>query len=157
MKIIVVADTHKDLEKYSNVVANNDADCYIHLGDGALEFADVAKLNPKKEFVLVRGNCDYCEASLRHVLSVGKFKIYCVHGHEQNVSQGIDTLIAEAKERGCNIVLYGHTHLYKTDYIDGIYVMNPGSLGAPRGKNNPSFGTLEITDDGKVRMDIVAY
>lgn len=157
MKIVVVADTHKDYEKYATVVESNDADLYIHLGDGVHEFADVAKQNPDKKFVFVKGNCDFCEASSYQVLKIGKCKIYCVHGHEQNVSQGLDEMIKQAKKKGCNIALYGHTHFFRTDVVDGIYVMNPGSLSSPRGHNRPSYGIIEIDKEGTVKMNIVAY
>ena len=157
MKIVVVADTHKEFERYSTVVENNEADLYIHLGDGVHEFTDVAKANPQKKFVFVKGNCDFCEASTSQILKIGKCKILCVHGNEQNVSQGLHDLIKLAKKKGCNIALYGHTHFFKTDLVDGVYVMNPGSLSSPRGHNRPSYGVIEIDTEGTVKMNIVAY
>ena len=157
MKIIVVADTHKDFDRYNEVVTRTSADLYIHLGDGVHEFADVAEQNPDKKFVFVKGDTDFCKASSYQVLKLGNFKIFCAHGHEQSVSTGLQTLIEQAKKNECNIALYAHTHLFKTDTIDGIYVMNPGSLSSPRGHNHPSYGVIEIGDDGTVKMDIVAY
>ena len=157
MKIIVIADTHRNFDKYNEVVENNPADYYIHLGDGVNEFADVAKAHPNKAFVFVKGEDDFCTASSKQLLKLGKCRIFCAHGHEQNVTDGLDEIIAEAKAAECNILLYGHTHVYKTERIDGIYVMNPGSLGTPRGKNAPSYGVLELNEDGQVNMQIVAY
>ena len=157
MKIVVVADTHKKFEIYNEVVEKNPADYYIHLGDGVNEPADVAKSHPDKDFVFVKGECDFCNASAKQLLKVGKCRIFCAHGNEQNVTDGLGEIIAEAKTSDCNIILYGHTHVYKTDKVDGIYIMNPGSLGSPRGKNSPSFGILEINEEGQVNMKIVAY
>ncbi len=157
MKIIVVSDTHMNLEKYSSLVTSTDADLYIHLGDGIHEFTDVAKQNAEKRFVFVKGEDDLCEASTFRILPIGGCRIFCTHGHEQDVISGLDEFIDQAKANQCNIALYGHTHLFKTALIDGIYVMNPGSLSSPRGKNNPSYGVLEISDDGTVSMNIVAY
>lgn len=157
MKIIVVSDTDKDYERYNNVVMRTDADCYIHLGDGAHEFADVAQNYPKKEFVFVKGDCDFCEASETQVLTVGKYKLFVTHGDRFDVSRGLNKLVAAAKNEECNIALFGHTHVYRTEYIDGIYLMNPGSLGCPRGHNKPSYGIIEINDAGAVKMNIVAY
>lgn len=157
MRIIVVADTHKEFEIYNEVVEKNPADYYIHLGDGVNEFADVAKSHPEKAFVFVKGECDFCTASSKQLLKLGKCRIFCAHGYEQNVTGGLDVIIEEAKAADCNILLYGHTHVYRAEKIDGIYVMNPGSLGSPRGKNSPSYGILEISEDGQVNMQIVAY
>ena len=54
MKIIVVADTHKDYKKYKAIVEkNSDADLFIHLGDGEHEF--VEERVPRKEFHLRSG------------------------------------------------------------------------------------------------------
>ena len=83
-------------------------------------------------------------------------KILCVHGHEHHVHQGLDTLISVAKQNGCKIALYGHTHLYRTELIDGIYVMNPGSIDSPRDKRPPSYGIITIDDNKKITMNIVA-
>jgi predicted phosphodiesterase len=54
-------------------------------------------------------------------------------------------------------VLFGHTHIYRTERIGSLYVMNPGSLDRPRGGNKPTYGTINIADDGGVSMNIVAY
>lgn len=157
MKLIVIADTHKDYERYNNIVTKNAADLYIHLGDGINEFSDVAKENPNKEFAFVKGENDFCEASLTRVIQVKNCRIFCAHGDTFDVSDGLKKIIAAAKAENCSIILYGHTHLYKAELIDGIYVMNPGSLGTPRGHNKASYGVLEIGDDSSVKMNIVAY
>jgi hypothetical protein len=56
----------------------------------------------------------------------------------------------------CKIALFGHTHIYRTDCIDGMYVMNPGSIDRPRGRNPASYGVIEISGEGKVSMNIMA-
>ncbi len=157
MRIIVVADTHRNFERYNNIVDKNEADLFIHLGDGSNEFADVAKLHPNKKFLFVKGEGDFCEASLSRTIELEKCKLFCTHGHLYDVSDGLEKAITAAKEEGCNILLYGHTHLYRAELIDGIYVLNPGSLGIPRGHNKPSYGVLDISAEGKVEMNIVAY
>ncbi len=157
MKIIVVADTHKDYKKYKAIVEkNSDADLFIHLGDGEHEYIDVKNEFPEKNFIFVQGNCDFGNYKLSEVVEAGDYKIFCTHGHEYNVQGGLDALISEAKAHDCRIALFGHTHMYRTEHTDGIYVMNPGAVDSPRGKNKPSYGVININDAGKLTMNIVA-
>ena len=157
MKIIVVADTNKDYHKYKAVVEKNlDADMFIHLGNGEHEFADVKAEHPELDFHYVGGDCDYGKHKMLEVIEAQGYKILCVHGHEHNVQGSLDPIVNEAKQRGCKVALYGHTHMYRTEVIDGVYVMNPGSIDSPRGKNKPSYGVINIDKNGKLLMSLVA-
>ena len=44
------------------------------------------------------------------------------------------------------MLLYGHTHNAFTDYEEGLYMMNPGSLNGWQA----TYGTLDITPQGIV-------
>lgn len=157
MKIVVVADTHKDYKNYRAVVEkNDDADLFIHLGDGEHEYLDVKREFPDQKFVFVQGECDFGSYPPLEVVEAGGYKIICVHGHEFNVQGGLDPLIAEAKQRDCRVALFGHTHMYRTECIDDVYIMNPGAIDSPRGKNKPSYGIITIDGTGKLKMNIVA-
>ncbi len=157
MKILVVADTHKNFEALDVCVKNNlDADIIIHLGDGEHEFNDIRKMYPEKAMIYVKGNTDFGTYEETHVAKIGGYKIFCCHGHTMGVHDGLERLVSVAKENGCNIALYGHTHLYKTELIDGVYVMNPGSLDSPRNHNKPTFGVIELSEEGQIKMNILA-
>ncbi len=41
---------------------------------------------------------------------IGKYKVLLTHGHYYNVSTGPAYLKQEARERGFDIVMFGHTH-----------------------------------------------
>lgn len=158
MKILVVADTHKNFEVLDLCVKNNpDADMIIHLGDGEHEFDDIQRMYPTKAMIYVGGNTDFGNHENTHIAKVGEYKIFCCHGHMHGVHEGLATLVTAAKNTGCNIALYGHTHLYRTEVVDNVYVMNPGSLDSPRNRNKPTFGLIEITDDKRIKMNIVAF
>ena len=73
----------------------------------------------------------------------------------QDVHSGLDRLVAEAKLNDCRIALYGHTHLYRTENIDGVFVMNPGSLDSPRNHNAPTYGVIELSSSGEIGMKII--
>ena len=157
MKILVVADTHKNFEVLDLCVRKNpDADMLIHLGDGEHEFNDIRSQHPEKAMIYVRGNCDFGNHEEVHVAKVAGYRIFCCHGHTLGVHDGLNDLVASAKKNKCNIALYGHTHLYKTEVIDGVFVMNPGSLDSPRNHNKPTFGVIELDEDGKIKMNILA-
>ena len=158
MKIIVVADTHKDYKKYKAIVEKNiDADLFIHLGDGEHEFADVKNEFPEKNFIFVQGNCDFGSYKLLEVVEAQGYRILCVHGHEYNVQGGLDALISEAKAHNCTIALYGHTHMAHDEYIPAdpgkhdskpLWILSPGSVSKPRDSMLPSFGILDLTEKG---------
>ncbi|HCF82883.1 MAG TPA: YfcE family phosphodiesterase [Ruminococcaceae bacterium] len=156
MKILVVSDTHKNYQALKAVVDKVDFDILVHLGDGEHEFNDIRRLYPDKGMIYVGGNCDYGQHELSHVAKIGGVKIFCCHGHTFGVHDGLEHLAAAAKQEGCNVALFGHTHLHRTDKIDGVLLMNPGSLDSPRGKNKPSFGIISIEPDGEIKMNILA-
>ncbi|MCL2086022.1 MAG: YfcE family phosphodiesterase [Oscillospiraceae bacterium] len=158
MKIVVVSDTHRNFRAFNNVVEQNlNADLFIHLGDGQNEFFDVAATHSDKKFLIVKGNCDFGDLDEELVANLETCRIYCNHGYNINIDVGVETLLEKAAYHNCEIALYGHTHVFKTALIDGIYVMNPGSLDNPRGKNPPTYGIIEISSAGEIVMNIVEY
>ncbi|MCL2637744.1 MAG: YfcE family phosphodiesterase [Oscillospiraceae bacterium] len=156
MKITVVADSHKNFEVLKSVAdANTDSDLFIHLGDGQYELIDVANLYPNMKFVFVKGNVDFGSIKEERVLNFEGHKIFCAHGHTLDVHDGVEALLDKAIYHECQIALYAHTHIFNTDYINGVYVMNPGSISEPRGKNPPTYGIIETAEDATIKMKIV--
>ena len=157
MKILVVADTHKNYAVLETAVKKNpDADMLIHLGDGEHEFNDINHAFPQLPMVYVGGNCDFGNHKTTHIVHACGYKIFCCHGHTLGVREGLGLLVNNAKQNDCKIALYGHTHLYRTEIVDGVFVMNPGSLDSPRGKNKPTFGVIELNEKGQIKMNILA-
>jgi predicted phosphodiesterase len=60
----------------------------------------------------------------------------------------------EAKSRGFNIVMYGHTHRPSIDMSDPeVTVINPGSLAYPRQEGRrPSYIIMEIDRHGEAHF-----
>ena len=56
--------------------------------------------------------------------------VFCCHGHRYGVKSGLARLAARAKELGCEVALYGHTHRAAVEEVDGVLCVNPGSAGA---------------------------
>lgn len=133
------------IEKHSE-----DADCFIHLGDGEREVDEVRSIYPQLAIHFVRGNCDFGSVEpASRVLDIGGKRIFYTHGHEYGVKFGLDTLKQTARRNGAQIVLFGHTHTAFTEYDDGLYLMNPGSAVHPR-NGRAGYGMVDITDAGIV-------
>ena len=150
MRIIVISDTHRDLGSLLGIVEKHkeEAAMFIHLGDGERECDDVLSLYPDLPLICIRGNCDMASmAPTTKIITARNINIFCCHGHTQSVKYGTDTLLRAARENGCTIALYGHTHVGVTNYIDGIHLMNPGSPSCPR-QGPRSYGVIDIVDNG---------
>ncbi len=146
-KILVISDTHgsrKGIEKLKPLIAENDY--VIHLGDGAGDMREITGLYPDKVY-LCAGNCDFFSPLPDEgVLEVEHLKILYCHGHKYGVKRGLASLLNEAKRRGCDIVLYGHTHDSAITEIDGVTLINPGSARYPAGEGG-SYCYLVINKD----------
>lgn len=157
MKILVVSDTHRNFAILDKIVNRNlDSDLIIHLGDGENEARDIQSMHPQIPLVYVKGNCDYGFHRDYQVVTACGYKIFCCHGHAFEVHTGLQQLVSRAKAEDCKIALYGHTHLHRTEFIDDVFVMNPGSPDSPRNHNDPTYGVINLTSDGKIEMNIIA-
>lgn len=151
MRIIVVSDTHGDLADFERVIdRQKNADMFIHLGDCERDVDDIKYLLHDKMILNVSGNCDFASVkpSESETVAAGK-KIFFTHGHNYHVKYGINSVIGEARSRKADILLFGHTHIPLSSYEDGLYIMNPGSLGHPR-EGKSTYGIIDITDAGIV-------
>lgn len=146
-KIIVVSDTHgskKGLDGLKSLIAENDY--IIHLGDGAGDMRDIMEEYPDKVY-LCAGNCDFFSPlPTEGELEAEYLKIFYCHGHKYSVKSHLYALAREAKNRGCDIALYGHTHEALITEVDGITLINPGSLRNEIGRGG-SYCYLVVNKD----------
>ena len=152
MRIIVISDTHGDYAHLESVIMRNtDADWIFHLGDGETELDRFVTSHPAlaPKIIHVAGNCDYDSLSPDFfILEAGDHKIFATHGHKYGVRSSLQHLRYIARENGCDIVLFGHTHERLDAYEDGMWLFNPGSAACPRDGLKPSFGNIDISDYG---------
>lgn len=157
-RVIVTSDTHGRLHALHKIVTDRmeEAACFIHLGDGWKEIEEIREIYPKVKLYSVCGNCDFgCHTPAVGQIDIGGKSIYYTHGHLQNVKYGLDSLKQTARDCGADILLYGHTHQSRTEYDDGLYVMNPGSPVQPRDFKS-SYGVIDICPAGIV-LNIVSF
>lgn len=152
MRIVVFSDSHGDIWNLRETVEKHlsDSELFIHLGDKRDELDMIRSIYPEKAFLSVKGNCDYSSAEpLEAFYSADSAKIMYTHGHMYNVKYTLNSLISSAVSNNCRIVLFGHTHIAMCDYLDGLYILNPGSIACPR-FGEPSYMTVDITKAGIV-------
>lgn len=155
MKIIVMSDTHGAYDRLLKLATlQKDADRFIHLGDGEQDVRLLFSRYPELEekFYCLKGNCDYgilsqAMRTLDVSLPYGH-KIFAAHGDYFQVKFSTARIAYEARQHGADIVLYGHTHVTDCRYEDGLYIINPGSLGCPREHTKYSYALLDISESG---------
>ena len=146
MRLIVVSDTHRNFGRLHKVVQRhiNHCDLFLHLGDGLREMDDILSLYPSLPALAVCGNCDWArEEPYERVLSLNEHKAFLCHGHQYGVKASWQPLAKHARELGCTLALFGHTHQRISHYEDGLYLLNPGSLGQPR-EGAPSYAVVDL-------------
>ena len=127
---LIVSDSHgrrKAIDKITPLTGENDY--LIHLGDGVGDFREIMRTFPEKTY-LIKGNCDAGGGEDECVIEAEGLSVLCCHGHKYGVKSGLSRLAARAKELGCEIALYGHTHRAAIEEADGILCINPGSAGS---------------------------
>lgn len=106
--------------------------------------AVIAMFNEHKEDVLcVRGNCeaevdqmvlDFPVLADYAWLEIQGYRIFATHGH---LFGGKPPL------RTGEVLLHGHTHVPRLETVNGITILNPGSLSIPKENSPHSYMTLE--------------
>ena len=160
MRVLIISDTHgrhagldRALEEAGGI------DMFIHLGDveGGEDYIN-AVVDCEKH--MVRGNNDFFSRLDREQdFMLGRYRVLLTHGHYYSVSVGTEHLRQEARARGFDIVMFGHTHrpYYDVDKKKGdkdLIVLNPGSLSYPRQEGRrPSYVVMTLDKEGEAHFE----
>lgn len=151
-RILVVSDSHGNNDNVRRAVKKaGKIDYMVHLGDIGYDYLELQSISGVPTY-MVAGNNDYGMGLRdRVIMTFGGHQILAVHGHRHGVHYGPQTLVYTALENGCDIVLYGHTHVPYLDEEGDVTVLNPGSLTYPRQSGfEKTFAIMEIDDDDNV-------
>ena len=156
MKILIVSDTHGRHSAFDKALKEaGKIDALVHLGDteGGEDYIEAVCGCPA--YVLA-GNNDFFSDNLREMEVVfGTKKAFMTHGHYYYVSLGPERIIEEGQMSNADIVMFGHPHKPFLEMIDGMIVLNPGSLSYPRQEGRKgSYIMMEIEPDCDVKCEI---
>ncbi len=143
MKIIVASDSHgRDELLYDLMEQHPDADAFLHCGD----LENDAESFPG--YIIVQGNndCGY-DLPQQCVLPFGDHRILLIHSHQFPYRKRDERMLEYAREHGCDIVCYGHTHVADVRVVNGITLLNPGSLKYSRDGRPPSYAILTLEQE----------
>lgn len=150
MRAVVFSDSHGNYDALEKIMERHkdDADIFIHLGDGEREVELIQYVYNDKKIHFVSGNCDWgTDKPDYDIINFAGKTIFFTHGSRFGVKGDLNLAKLFARKNEADILLFGHTHVAMTDYEDGLYIMNPGSCARPR-EGLPSYGIIDITDAG---------
>lgn len=152
MKCLVFSDTHGDASMLLSAIrCHPDAEVVFFLGDGLSDIERAMAIFPNIAFIAVAGNCDSYRflgnnevKRLEEITLLGN-KILLTHGDMYNVKMSDERLIYLAKERLPDILIHGHTHIKRLNFVSldighAFYLFNPGTA---RGYNG-SYGVITL-------------
>ena len=143
VNVAVLSDTHGLLRR--EVVAElQDCSHIIHAGDIVKE-TDLDELRLYGSIYAVRGNNDLWQPGLRDLAGILRFTIagvsFLVTHDRYDVPRELE---------GVQAVIYGHSHRYSEEWIDGRLWLNPGSCGRARFGGDVTMAKMRI-ENGKIQ------
>lgn len=150
MKIILMSDSHgRDsmidylVEKYKE-----SADLFVHCGDIECDPHNYPNMK------IVAGNNDiYYDYPDMLLIEAASHRILVVHSHHCGfMGNRMRYLSNLAKDKQCDTVFYGHTHVANCEKHEGVLCVNPGSLRYSRDGRKPSYAIVDIEDQVQVEF-----
>ena len=154
MTILLMSDSHRKIIPVQNLLSlyGNRLEVAIHLGDHADDLTRYEGEFPKLTMHTVAGNCDYPYfGDQDQLLKMSGKRILITHGHRYLVKETLDRIIYRAKELKVDACFFGHTHNPVIFDEDSIVFINPGSVGRPGYKEKPSYGLVQVPEEGPVK------
>lgn len=134
-RVAVLSDTH-GLLRPEVMKAVGACDAVIHAGDfdNTMVLDTLQRMAP---VYAVRGNNDWYlpeGVPMSLAFRIEDCRFFMVHD-KQDVPHGLDNV---------NVVIYGHSHKYAEDTVDGRLWLNPGSCGRRRFRTDVTYAILTV-------------
>ena len=162
-KLLVFSDTHghtgnlKEVFNWANerIPPNGSICAAAFLGDGLSDLqraADAAGFYT--DWKIIKGNNDYGHQEPETaVFDFSGRRFFMCHGHRHIIYSGARTLLAAAKNSQADAVLFGHSHTPLLKIIDGVYLVNPGSVGRSRSRIGETFAVIECVEGEPLNVE----
>ncbi|MCL2402266.1 MAG: metallophosphoesterase [Oscillospiraceae bacterium] len=154
MKILVLSDSHGDTSACLQAVRLTAPELIVHLGDYD---SDCEAISKQFEIPIkaVKGNCDLrSNRSDEAEFEVAGKRFFITYGHPYGVKTSLARVTLAARQKGADVLLFGHTHNSCYDIIDEMVLVNPGSIGGYRTQTGEkTYAVLEIKN-GAVLCEI---
>ena len=123
--VAVLSDSHGLLRR--GVISRlQGCSSILHAGD-IVRASDLDELRLYGNLYAVRGNCDRWVPGLQELSALLRFTIagvsFCMVHDPRDIPRDLS---------GVDVVIHGHTHVYREEEIDGRLWLNPGSCGRAR-------------------------
>ncbi len=145
-RIAVISDTHGFLRRNA-VKELQDCSCILHAGDIIME-SDLDELAVYGSLYAVRGNNDVWCRGVKDLAGFLRFQIGGVSFYMTHDRRDVPRDLA-----GVDAVIYGHSHRYSEEWIDGRLWLNPGSCGYARFGGKVTMAKLVLRGRKIVRVE----
>ena len=153
MKVLILSDSHGNIEHMERAVELVNPRLIVHLGDCWRDAEELHGLYANIPLEQVLGNCDFGRfESAERLLFLEDKRVLIAHGHTLHVKHGLLSARYRAQELGADILLFGHTHVPLVENDGTLLLLNPGSIGD---RSRPTYGVLEWKD-GQCRSGVYA-
>ena len=147
MKILVLSDSHGNVENMARAVEKEQPRLILHLGDCWSDAERLRRRFPSIPMEQVPGNCDYRSIEpAERLLFIEDKRVMICHGHTLGVKQSMLRAGYKAEEENLDLLLFGHTHRPMVDMRGKTLFINPGSIGD---YFHPFYAVVTI-ENGKV-------
>ena len=156
-RILIISDTHSHQEVLRELMERLERpDLVIHCGDLECPPHQIQQI-VDCPLIAVSGNCDYIDSlPAEEEIQIGKYKVWITHGHRQAVNTSTAIIMGMAKEKGVDIVMFGHTHRPFLKQEKKLVAINPGSLVFPRQESREAtFALMEIDESGQAHFTLL--
>jgi hypothetical protein len=151
-RVGIISDTHGSLDPRL-IGALKGVDRILHAGDVGQPqiLVALARIAP---VVAVRGNVDL-EGELAKLPA---FAVVDVEGVRFVVTHRRDSAyrIDDARRAGCDVYVFGHTHIPHLEESQGLWIVNPGSASRAREGNPETVAVVEVSAGEVVDARLVA-